>query len=62
MTTRFGPPIWRAAVAQMRMAAWLSVPGKGHIAPLLIEPELVASTISEFWSAPTEYINARLTA
>ena len=52
----------RAAMAQMRMAASVSAPGEGHIAPLLIEPELVASTISEFWSAPTEYINTRLTA
>ncbi len=60
-------PIWtadmaRAAVAQMPMAASVPVPGEGHIAPLLIEPELLASAISEFWAEPTEYIKSRVTA
>lgn len=57
-------PIWtadmaRAAAAQMPMATPAVVPGEGHIAPLLTDPDLLADLICAFWAEPTEYITAR---
>jgi pimeloyl-ACP methyl ester carboxylesterase len=50
-----------AAAAQMPLAATLSLRGEGHVAPLLTEPELLGSLISEFWKAPTGCIRTKAT-
>jgi pimeloyl-ACP methyl ester carboxylesterase len=41
----------QAAVAKMPNARALKVRGTGHVAPLLLEPDLLVSRITELWSS-----------
>jgi len=41
----------QAAVAKMPNATAIPVRGSGHIAPLLLDPDLIANTIVGFWNS-----------